>query len=154
MFVCLLPSDFSAVPAIFAGRIRRGRCPHRPDRRQAAIVFFLLLPAPKIVSGFAGGLALRPIGRERGLDHLGAAVADPSGIARLPAALLVHRLASFLVVFYPVSRRPLPAWRPSLPWPGHPPGSLELLLLSGTCHHILCRFGSRLLHHGIDRTLA
>lgn len=113
-----------------------------------------LLPAPKIISGSDCGLALRPIGRERCLYHLDAAIADPSGIGGLPAAFLVHRLTAFLLVFYPASRRPLPAWRPSIHWPGHPPGSLELLLLSGTCHHILCRFGSRLLHHGIDRTLA
>ena len=99
-------------------------------RKSPRVTLLSLLPAPKIVSGFAGGLALRPIGRERGLDHLGAAVADPSGIGGLPAALLVHCLTAFLVVFYPVSRRPLPAWRPPVPWPGHPPGSAEYLNIS------------------------
>lgn len=123
-------------------------------RKSPRVTLLSLLPAPKIISGFAGGLSLGAIPLEWRLDHLRPAVSNPAGIGRLSATLLVHLLTAFPLVFYPVSRRPLPAWRPSIPWPGHPPGSLELLLLSGTCHHILCRFGSRLLHHGIDRTLA
>lgn len=123
-------------------------------RKSPRVTLLSLLPAPKVVSGAARALAPGTVALDGRLHHLDGAIADSSGIGGLPAALLVHRLTAFLLVFYPASRRPLPAWRPSIPWPGHPPGSLELLLLSGTCHHILCRFGSRLLHHGIDRPLA
>ena len=152
--MCLLPfSDFSAVPAILRA-VFVGDNAHIVPTAVRRPYVFLLLPAPKVVSGAARALAPGAVALDGRLHHLDAAVANSSGIGGLPAALLVHRLTAFPVVFYPASRRPLPAWRPSIPWPGHPPGSLELLLLSGTRHHILCRFGSRLLHHGIDRTLA
>ena len=84
-----------------------------------------LLPAPKVVSGAARALAPGAVALDGRLHHLDAAVANSSGIAGLPAALLVHRLTAFPVVFYPASRRPLPAWRPSIHWPGHPPGSFK-----------------------------